>query len=1349
MADISPRGVRFSAADDDTVASDPLKNPVPSLVPVDPEDGSPEFEGSSDPHATERQDEVAALSLYADGSVTSLVPGAVANGITKSPRGPAAVDDPTTYANGNASRPQRPLGPIRTPSGTYNPATSRKPTIPQQPTPSFVDSIRSSSRTRPRPTDSRFRAQERAYVQKLRQDYGGEYFTSYQNSGGNDSDSEGETPGSEGPYEDRLDQETIMFYGNDNLQPTDEDLKDSENRERLEWHGMLEAVLTGDVVRQEKKRLIGSSDPQAGKTAQKSEMWLGIRSKVCGRHLPVQRRMVEESRSTLDRLLDEIINFQVKGESVVGKPPHEQVKDVVRKIEKCESLYPTWESLAAEHKTADSPLFHEAYDSIISWYNTNEMINTELAILRKWVGNDELDFHRTKQRSPAVNGISSDETSFLDRLMKEDGLQSLYNDDERSTQKGMLRPISSIIQKAKDTLIRNSATFQKRHLPPYLEELLTLISFPSRLIEEITKTRLAYARRVKETAQQNPLMQDQMISQFQLLLKFAIRIKGEFLAIANPEPGWELPPFIDESFDQVVLEALKYYFKMLNWKLSGNKNTFKEAELLFQEWDFANEIGSHLQRGHIEVAEQFSSLTFKALNRLSQTFEKELQVKPKESPAEMSKRYKACLDSVRIRQRMLQRFSRMLSDNYEHASDFSISFPPERMRKFYDQLAATGHFQIETGVFEQDGLYVIASPELHGRLEDVQSMMAITSKERFTDDAAEQYILILRPEDTFNWFAESITVPLQHQNIDLKRGQVRLCATGSQALPSARKAFLEAVDMHVDLLQESRPNIHKVNTRLMEIRRVAYKLSNTFMDSVETIRKQMEDKDCQELIQTCFVFATEFGQRSLLYMDSNRRQMNNLKLTKLALDWVSFICDDCIASDRKTFRWAVLALEFAMGMTRGRHIIALGEDEYAKLRDKVAGCMSLLISHFDIMGARSNLAAQAEKERIEALVGQFRRLDKNRMLDDEEASKCITEQRLEELEKVDSFRREKEAERQALGRVLEANTEADRSLAYLSSSATNITMRWQQGHFVGGGTFGNVYAAMNLDSGHLMAVKEIRLQDPKLIPTIAEQIREEMGVLEVLDHPNVVSYYGIEVHRDRVYIFMEFCSGGSLANLLEHGRIEDEQVIMVYALQLLEGLMYLHESGIAHRDIKPENILLDHNGIIKYVDFGAAKVIARQGKTLAADLHATKPNKSMTGTPMYMSPEVIKGENPGRAGAVDIWSLGCVILEMATGRRPWANLDNEWAIMYNIAQGNPPQLPTQDQLSPSGIDFLKKCFARDPKRRSTAVELLQHEWIMTIRSQVVEPATPSDSSGSVQSTPATGSSRGSMGDGFY
>ncbi|KAG5927282.1 hypothetical protein E4U42_002398 [Claviceps africana] len=1348
MPDSPPRAVRFSGAEeDDAQAGDESGAGEQSVVvnDVDADHSSPGSE--EDPNAAERQDELGSMNLYVEAPPAQ----ATDHG------GPALPE--TVVVDGGGRPPQRPLAPARTPSSTYNPATSRKPRPVQQNQP-FVEQMRSSSKTRLRQSESRFRAQERAYVQKLRHDAGGEYFTPFQGLNGNDSDSEGETPSSEGPFEDRLDQETIMFYGYDNLQPTEEDVKDPDCKERLEWYGMLEAVLTGDVVRQEKKRLIGASDQEASLTVHKAELWLGVRAKTCGRQIPVQKRMVEEARSTMDKLLDEIIAFEVKGQSEAGKPPHEQVKDIVKTIEKCESLYPSWNSLEAEHKKAQSPAFREAHDAIFAWYNTNKLINTELSILKKWVGNEELDFARTKLRSPAVDGITRDETSFLDRLMKEDGLQSLYDDDPQNPRKGMLWPISSIISKVKETLIHNSAPFQKRHLPPYLEELLTLISFPSRLIEEITKTRLEYVRRVRDAAQQNSMMQDQMISQFQVLLKFLVRIKDEYLAIESPEPGWDLPPCLDESFDHVAREALKYYFKILNWKLSGNKNTFKEAELLFQEWDFANFIGSQLQGGHIEVAEQFSALTCKALQRLSHTFERELQVKPRESNVEMSKRYKACLDSVRIRQRMLQRFSRMLSENYEHVSDFSISFPPESMQKFYDQLVASGHFRVENAAFEKLGTYVIAAPQLHARLGDIQGMIAVTSLERFAGAAGsgsgagadagagcsgECYVLMLRPEDPINWFGESMTVRLQEQSIDNpKRGQLRLCAMSSQALPDARRSFLDAVDMHVDLLQESRSNIHKVNARLMEIRRVAYKLSNTFMDSVEVIRRQTEGRDCQELIQTCFVFATEFGQRSLLYMDSNRRQMNNLKLTKLALDWVSFICDDCVASDRRTFRWAVLALEFAMVMTRGRHILALGDDEYEKLRAKVGGCMSLLISHFDIMGARSNMAARAEKERMEALVSQFRKLDKNRMLDDVEAARFTREQRLASLAVMDDFRRDKEAERRALGRVLEANNEADRSLAYLSSSATNVTKRWQQGHFVGGGTFGNVYAAMDLDTGLLMAVKEIRLQDPKLIPTIAEQIREEMGVLEVLDHPNIVQYHGIEVHRDRVYIFMEYCSGGSLANLLEHGRIEDEQVITFYALQLLEGLVYLHESGIAHRDVKPENILLDHNGIIKYVDFGAAKVIARQGRTLAADLHATKPNKSMTGTPMYMSPEVIKGENPGRAGAVDIWSLGCVVLEMVTGRRPWANLDNEWAIMYNIAQGNPPQLPPADQISAKGLDFLSKCFARDPKQRPSAVELLQHEWIMAVRSQVVDPMTPSDSSSSAMATPLAGTaSKGS------
>ncbi len=127
---------------------------------------------------------------------------------------------------------------------------------------------------------------------------------------------------------------------------------------------------------------------------------------------------------------------------------------------------------------------------------------------------------------------------------------------------------------------------------------------------------------------------------------------------------------------------------------------------------------------------------------------------------------------------------------------------------------------------------------------------------------------------------------------------------------------------------------------------------------------------------------------------------------------------------------------------------------------------------------------------------------------------------------------------------------------------------------------------------------------------------------------------------------------------------------------------------------------------------------------------------------MYMSPEVIKGSSEGRLGAIDIWSLGCVILEMSTGRRPWASLDNEWAIMYNIAQGNPPQLPSKDQLSPDGIEFLKRCFEKDPRRRASAAELLQCDWIMTIRHQVVVGG-GLDSSSSETGSVASNSARSS------
>ncbi|KAK2760719.1 Suppressor of Sensor Kinase (SLN1) [Arachnomyces sp. PD_36] len=1277
---------------------------------------------------------------------------------------PIMVNDTPTMDNRDQLRPQRPSGPARTPSNTYAP--QRRP--PQQPFPSHPPLQRTNSgrRTARRDPNAQYRAQEKAYVQRVRQDtgnwFGVESHVTGSSFGGTDSELEDESPSTESHFEgDFYDPDTQIFIGENNGLPTFEEMNVPRNRERLEWHSMLASVLKGDVVRQEKQRLIGTLE-QKGHDALNNEIWIGVRARTCGRTNQVQKKIIEDGRNGIGPLIEAIISFQIKGETEVGKTPVLQVQDIVEKIEKCESLYSTRKELESANSRASSEAFQASCDAVIAWHNTTLLINTELAILQGWVGNDELDFTKPRVKSPRGAELS-DDGSFLDRVMKEDGLKTLQGEHS------MLSGIGEVIKKAKSTLIDNAEAFAQRHLPPYIEELLTLINFPSRLIQEIIRVRLSYAKKMKDPSQQSPILVDQMIGQFRILMKVAVEIKQRYLVISEPEPGWDLPPCVDENFDAVVVDALKYYFRLLGWKLGANTNTFKEAEILEQEWGFSNEIGRQLEGGDIEVAEQFSTLTARLLQRLVTHFGRELARKDGEDPAEMEKRYKQGFDSARVRQRKLFRFSRLLRQCFENATEYNLK--DDILPEFYEALLISGHFLVTCNAsVGQKGVCLIASPSLFNRPKDIQSILGTSFRaDDGPEDPSNPYILVMRPEKSFSWSGGRMDVDLLEQPTDIRPGKLRLVADGSQQrLQNARLALTQLTGLQHDVTVEQRANLGRVNVELNKIKKTAYKLSTAIVDSVEFLRRQEGSRDNHELIQTCFAFATEFGKRSLMYMDPSRRSMNNAKLVKLAMDWVSFICDDCDPADRRTFKWAVAALEFAMIMTHGNNVLTVDDADFSELRTKVAGCMSLLISHFDIMGARSTLAAQAEKQRIAASGGGMRKLDSSRVLDDAEATRIVREQRMCRLAAIEELRVEEEAKRQALGRVLEGANEADRSLTVLSSSATNVTLRWQQGQFVGGGTFGAVYAAIDLDTSYLMAVKEIRLQDPQNIPRIAQQIRDEMGVLEVLDHPNIVSYHGIEVHRDKVYMFMEYCSGGSLAGLLEHGRIEDETVIMVYALQMLEGLAYLHQAGIVHRDIKPENILLDHNGVIKYVDFGAAKIIARQGQTLmqtnpfaaatkkqggggggttpnkdAAPAAGRKAQKTMTGTPMYMSPEVIRGDSassgsPGRHGSVDIWSLGCVILEMATGRRPWSTLDNEWAIMYNIAQGNQPEMPTSDQLSEVGIDFLKLCFERDALKRPSAAELLQHEWIVSIRQQVVvEPQTPtSEGTGSMSGSSA-------------
>ncbi|KAF7090294.1 hypothetical protein CFC21_093061 [Triticum aestivum] len=258
--------------------------------------------------------------------------------------------------------------------------------------------------------------------------------------------------------------------------------------------------------------------------------------------------------------------------------------------------------------------------------------------------------------------------------------------------------------------------------------------------------------------------------------------------------------------------------------------------------------------------------------------------------------------------------------------------------------------------------------------------------------------------------------------------------------------------------------------------------------------------------------------------------------------------------------------------------------------------------------------------------------------------------------------------------------------------------RWKKGKLIGRGTFGHVYAGFNSDRGQMCAMKEVTLfsDDPKSKES-AKQLGQEISLLSRLQHPNIVRYYGSETVEDKLYIYLEFVSGGSIHKLLQEYGQFGEQAIRNYTKQILLGLAYLHATNTVHRDIKGANILVDPKGRVKLADFGMAKHINGQQCPF-----------SLKGSPYWMAPEVIKNSS-GCNLAVDIWSLGCTVLEMATSKPPWGEYEGI-AAMFKI--GNSKELPPiPDHLSEEGKDFIRQCLQRDPSSRPTAVDLLQHSFV--------------------------------------
>ncbi|KAL5231166.1 hypothetical protein ABZP36_029942 [Zizania latifolia] len=266
----------------------------------------------------------------------------------------------------------------------------------------------------------------------------------------------------------------------------------------------------------------------------------------------------------------------------------------------------------------------------------------------------------------------------------------------------------------------------------------------------------------------------------------------------------------------------------------------------------------------------------------------------------------------------------------------------------------------------------------------------------------------------------------------------------------------------------------------------------------------------------------------------------------------------------------------------------------------------------------------------------------------------------------------------------------------------NPPIRWRKGDLIGSGAFGQVYLGMDLDSGELLAVKQVLIGSSNATREKAQghirELEDEVKLLKNLSHPNIVRYIGTVREDNSLNILLEFVPGGSIQSLLGRLGSFPEAVIRKYTKQILHGLEYLHRNGIIHRDIKGANILVDNKGCIKLADFGASKQVEKLATTA----------KTMKGTPYWMAPEVIVGS--GHDFSADIWSVGCTVIEMSTGKTPWNQEIQEVSLLYYVGttKSHPP-IP--EHLSLDAKDFLLKCLQKEPELRSTASDLLLHPFV--------------------------------------
>ncbi|KAG1365522.1 CBL-interacting protein kinase 32 [Cocos nucifera] len=256
--------------------------------------------------------------------------------------------------------------------------------------------------------------------------------------------------------------------------------------------------------------------------------------------------------------------------------------------------------------------------------------------------------------------------------------------------------------------------------------------------------------------------------------------------------------------------------------------------------------------------------------------------------------------------------------------------------------------------------------------------------------------------------------------------------------------------------------------------------------------------------------------------------------------------------------------------------------------------------------------------------------------------------------------------------------------------------KFELGRTIGEGTFAKVKFARNSETGEPVAIK-ILDKEKVLKNKLVEQIKREIATMKLIKHPNVVRLYEVMGSKTKIFLVLEYVTGGELFDkIVNHGRMREDEARR-YFQQLINAVDYCHSRGVYHRDLKPENLLLDAYGNLKVSDFGLS-ALSQQVRDDGL-LHTT------CGTPNYVAPEVLNDRGYDGATA-DLWSCGVILFVLLAGYLPFE--DSNLMTLYKKISAAEFTCPSW--LSFGAMRLLARILNPNPMTRITIPEILEDEW---------------------------------------